>query len=269
MPRSVIRLLNLALFGACCFQVAQIANGLVGSSLEAGAPSEAGTAAVGEQAAPAWQERLAIVERNLFGAQLEGAVPVVEIVEEDVEETRLPLSLVGTIAATGKSSRAAIYDTKTRASQVLRPGDTLEGHPQVTLDRVERGRVLLLNQGRREELLLAEASPVAATRPAARPPRAVRPARRPRREPQADRTPTAAQRIDAIRRAQESFSGDDDEARSDRIETLRERMLSGELDLDALGEEVEAMHEEGLLFDDDPDLSGVPEEEIDEAFIDE
>ncbi len=265
MPRAVIRLLNIALFAVCAFQVAQIANGVLGDSLRTADLPGAGLETPEPAAPVAWQERQVIVDRNLFGAQLDGGAQPAPIIDEDVEETRLPLSLVGTIAATGRSSRAAIYNTKSRSSQVLRPGDALEGHPQVTLDRVERGRVLLLNQGKREELLLAELDN--APQPAARP---TRPTRRPaRREARVNpRAPTAEQRAEAVRRASDRFRPPNDPDRVEHLEGLRERMLSGELTLDALGEEMEALQDEhGDIFlgEDDEDDEELPDDEgIDE-----
>ncbi len=231
MPGSLLRILNYTLFTGCCFQTAQITNDVLADSLRELSPPEAVVAPAPSEAPPEWQERKAILDRNLFAAQLAGETELVEEEpeEEDLEETELPLVLGGTLAATGESSRAAIYDKRSRKSQVLRPGDEIEGHPNVTIDRIERRRVLILNKGKREELLLAEADP---NRPA---PKAESSARRPRRE-RAARNRGARQR--AARQRERAKPPDD---MSTRLQELQERVSSGELDLGALANQIEGL----------------------------
>ncbi|HIC68617.1 MAG TPA: hypothetical protein EYO90_03700, partial [Candidatus Latescibacteria bacterium] len=155
-----------------------------------------------------------------------------------VEETKLPLILLATIAAIETDlSRAAIHDQRTRVDEVVRPGDTLENHPNVTVDRIERGRVVLLNRGRREELTLADAEAVLATAPRIkgaqrRGAASLRPApsKRPRAQSSAaSRRGTKAERDTRNKRITEG------------IQELRELMASGRLSPQEFQREVEAL----------------------------
>jgi general secretion pathway protein C len=77
--------------------------------------------------------------------------------DEPLTETKLPLRLLGTAAATHEErSRAAIEDEKTRKHMVVSVGDAIEGHNRVRVDAIERARVILDNKGRREELALKD-----------------------------------------------------------------------------------------------------------------
>ena len=156
MPQLGVRALNVALVALCSFQVAGLFNRFAEEGLRA-APAY-GTAAT--PAAPdgvsAWNDRKIILDRNLFGAQII-AQPSLPVSTEPVEETKLPLVLEATISASGESySRAAIRDSGAPASMVLGVGDPVTGHSDVSVALIERGRVVLLNAGRREELLLDE-----------------------------------------------------------------------------------------------------------------
>lgn len=261
VPPVGLRLLNLLLFGACCLQTARVTNALIADSLHSPAAAVAAEPAAAGAARPEWAERTPILERNLFAAQLAGDAPaVVEVFDEDVEETRLPLSLVGTLASTGPSARAAILDTRTRKSLVLQAGDELEGHPQVRIDRIERGRVLLINRGRREELLLAEVEDGAQPTPPA-----ATAERRPRR---VDRPPTRRTAPDPDRFKARRQQVREDPRHRERLEQLRDRLEQAGLDPDsrlaALEEEAEAARERVRR---DPDAMDALEDDGD--FVDE
>lgn len=195
MRRIVIRFLNLALIVACAFQSARVIN-LIAADLLTPPPVYEQSGEVHEEVARSeWEARKTILDRNLFGAKLVDDAPpeLVAIAEEDVEETKLPLKLEATIAGTNASdSRAAIQDVQSRTSMVLGVGDALETHPAVSIAVIERGRVLLNNSGRREELLLNEdigleassGSPGASASSGSTPTRTSRRARRPSRTSQ-------------------------------------------------------------------------------------
>ncbi len=124
-----------------------------------------------------WDERKAILDRNLFGAQISGEVTVIEPLEK-LEETKLPLRLLGTIASEDQRlSSAAIQDLSSKQHEVVRVGDFLEQHRGVEVVAIERGRVILQNGERREELVLNDDVTPAPTRKTA----ARRTSRRPRR----------------------------------------------------------------------------------------
>jgi len=160
MGRLGIRIANVALFSLCCFQVAAVFNRVSADFLMPSPASFASGTAPDAVAARSWDQRKPILDRNLFGAKMFAeVVPEIEI-EEELEQTKLPLRLLGTqVHSVGENSKAAVTDKAGRFRELLYIGDSLERHPQVKLIKIERGRVILQNQGRQEELLLAKATP--------------------------------------------------------------------------------------------------------------
>jgi general secretion pathway protein C len=159
MSRLAIWTINGALFVLCCFLSASLVNGWLSEWL-AGPPPSAPAARVAE-ALPArdWADRQKILERNLFQAStLLPAEPVVAeetSLEEQLEATRLPLRLLGTVASQDpKEAWAAVEDTQRRKHLIVRPQDRLVD--QATVVRIERRRIVLENRGKREELVLDE-----------------------------------------------------------------------------------------------------------------
>lgn len=176
MGAWLIMALNVSLFGACCFVVADVVTDIGAESLE---PAPIDTAATRVESAVdvAAAAPSLILDRNLFGAQLAGETQVTEPVDEPLTATKLPLRLLGTAAASREDrSRAAIEDEKTRKHMVVAVGDQLEGHSRVSVTGIERTRVILDNAGRPEELALDEDGP---PRPVVR--KRARTARRPAR----------------------------------------------------------------------------------------
>lgn len=165
MSRFVIWIINGALFVLCCFLTASLVNGWVGEWLSA-APLEApapvvATARTGRD----WSDRKPILDRNLFQVStlLPDEPPVAEPADEEekLAATRLPLKLLGTVAASDpKAAWAAVEDTSKRARIVVRPQDKLLD--KATVVRIERRRIVLENGGKREELALDEEGAAAA-----------------------------------------------------------------------------------------------------------
>ena len=188
MGRLGIRIANAVLFTLCSFQVASMVNDVSADALRPGPPSFASAAAapVANQP-PGWEARKPILERNLFGAQMFAEIEPEPEPVEDLEETTLPVRLLGTqLHSIRANSKAAIAAKGARDHELLYEGDTLEKHPQARLIRIERGRVILDNRGRREELLLADATAVN-SRPTPPP----RDSRRRRRASRPSRAPSA------------------------------------------------------------------------------
>lgn len=161
MGRLGIRIANVTLFALCCFQIAGVFNKVSADFLMPGPASIAAGPAAEATAVTArsWKHREPILDRNLFGAQVFAeAAPEVEP-EEELEKTKLPLRLLGTqVHSIRENSKAAVADKSGKFHELLYLGDTPERHPQARLVKIERGRVILENRGRREELLLAEAT---------------------------------------------------------------------------------------------------------------
>jgi type II secretion system protein C len=189
MGRLGIRIANVALFTLSCFLVAQVFNQLAVNLLLPTQRAVTVDAAGTTTRAPSWDERKSIIDRNLFGARVATPPPAPPPVEDEpeLEETRLPLQLLGTTASTDPSlSTAAILDKTKREHQVVVVGDPLDNHQRVTVAAIERRRVVLQNGSRREELLLEDdpaakapsrprKKPATSRRSAARKPRAPSP----------------------------------------------------------------------------------------------
>lgn len=180
----LIKGLNGLLVVASCYLIADVVTEIGGEAIEP-PPVQNEAVRPDETAAVSSASPRAILDRNLFGAQLAGDANVATPLApeaEDLEETKLPLRLLGTAASTdAKRSRAAIEDEKTRKHLVVAVGDEVEGHRRVRVRDIQRTRVVLDNAGRLEELLLADDAKRAA--PRARPKRDTRQARRrPRRQ---------------------------------------------------------------------------------------
>lgn len=175
--RWAIWAVNSALFALCCWLAAGLINAGIGEWL-AGPPS-APAARPQQQASVAreWSDRQRILDRNLF--QVSTLLPAAavaaepEITEEELEATRLPLKLLGTVAATDQGAAyAAVDDQQNRKQIVVRVNDRLLD--KATVLRIERRRIVLQNGANREELALDEDdAPIAARRPSPSPVSAV------------------------------------------------------------------------------------------------
>jgi general secretion pathway protein C len=154
----VIKALNFVLLGASCFLVAGVVTEIGGEAIEPPPLSnEVHRIESGDAVAAASPS--AILDRNLFGAQLAGEAQIANTIEldsdENLEATKLPLRLLGTAAARDVDrSRAAIQDEKTRKHIVVAVGDELAGHTRVRVKDIQRSRVVLDNRGKLEELAL-------------------------------------------------------------------------------------------------------------------
>jgi general secretion pathway protein C len=103
-----------------------------------------------------------IGERNLFRALRGPTTPLIST-EEDLEESKLRLRLLGTVAAHPPSaSLATLEDLGTRESVHVRIGDKISG---ATVLDIQRRRIVIENNGRREAISIddEQTSPVPAT----------------------------------------------------------------------------------------------------------
>lgn len=185
---------NLALFVLGCFLAADTANAILAATLLS-SPDETGEAAAPPPvAARSWEERESILSRNLFkSSTAESAVSVEPV--EDIEPTRLPLTLLGTAAAENpRLAWAAIEDRDKRETVVVGIGDRVAD--KAAVQRIERRRVILLENGSPRELTLDEDDEERAkpqTTAQARPSRK-RASRREARQRVSDRRAAAARR---------------------------------------------------------------------------
>lgn len=160
MVRYLVWVANTALFVVCCFLVASTANAIIASWLRP-PPEQAHVAQASAAPAPrTWDDWQVIVSRNLFHSrQLSAPPPPVEVAEEDLEETTLPLKLWGTLAAEDPTlAWASVEDLDARETQAVSVGDQIKTAEVVA---IERRRVVLLENGKRRSLSLGEEEVVA------------------------------------------------------------------------------------------------------------
>jgi general secretion pathway protein C len=95
----------------------------------------------------------AIVQRHLFGVAPAKDVAAAQEVDpnEELAETNLQLTLVGTLASDNRDRSLAIIENR-NDSKVYAVGDTIQA--QVTLDEVRAKDVVIINRGKRQLLAL-------------------------------------------------------------------------------------------------------------------
>jgi len=163
MKRPWITALNWLLGGGAIlllgFSVAQIVDALMTEAIT----SQSRGAPAPPPPARTWADVASIIDRNLFNASTLAPTAIEQ--SESYEKSRLPLKLLATLAS-GESSWASFEDTGSRQHYVARVNAPVCRASQfvacsyggVILQRVERCRVVLQNQGRREELVLEGAA---------------------------------------------------------------------------------------------------------------
>lgn len=163
MGRYLSWLANGTLLVLCCFLAANTANAVIAAWL---APTPDEVAPALAAAAPierSWKERQVILDRNLFNASLMArAAPAVTT--EELEATKLPLTLIGTAASPNPElAWAAVLDRGSNTHVVLQVGQDVQGKAQV--ERIEAKRIVLRENGTLRELALADDTGPAAAAP--------------------------------------------------------------------------------------------------------
>lgn len=148
--------LNGVLFAVGCLLAADTANEVIAATVLA-PPAEAHAArAVAASERPrTWAARQVILERNLFDSSTLAPVVVDSDPIDDIEKSQLPVTLLGTFAATDPEiSRATLHDRETKDTLVVGVGDQIKDKALVV--RIERRRVVLRENGAARELTLDE-----------------------------------------------------------------------------------------------------------------
>ncbi len=185
MGRYVSWLANAGLLVLCCFLLADSANAVFDALLTPAPADPSEGASPPPPAARLWSDRQVILTRNLFNSSLLAPPPPPKkVVTEELEATKLPLNLLGTAASPNAAlSWAAVEDQSSRRTVVVRVDDMVKSKAKVT--RIERRRIVLLENGVLRELVLSEKKEKAskgrsARKKSKRPSRARRSARAPR-----------------------------------------------------------------------------------------
>jgi general secretion pathway protein C len=147
---------NGVLFVLGCFLAADTANEVIAAALLPAAPE-----AVAPRAAPApprprtWAERQIILTRNLFNSSTQTPPPTAAQIDADLEKSQLPVTLLGTFAASVPAlSRATLLDKEKNETLVVGVGDQIKSVALVT--RIERRRVVLTENGAPRELTIGD-----------------------------------------------------------------------------------------------------------------
>jgi type II secretion system protein C len=171
MVSVLSRAANLALFALGCVLAADTANAILAATLLSPPEQAREAASPPALAARSWRDRQVILSRNLFrSSTLEPAVILQPV--ENIEPTQLPLTLLGTAAAENpRLAWAAIEDRDKRETVVVGIGDRVAS--TAVVQRIERRRVVLLENGSPRELTLDadEERPALRTTARARPSR--------------------------------------------------------------------------------------------------
>ncbi|MCH2171253.1 PDZ domain-containing protein [Myxococcota bacterium] len=170
--------LNAVLFVSSCFLTARIANTVFDDALtpRSSVPLAAQSGHGEALKERSWADREIILTRNLFNSAALAPVPDPSTLAEELEATKLPLTLLGTAAATNELlSWAAIEDREKRDTLVVRVGDEIR--PLATIMRIERRRVVLDENGMIRELTLDDESGPKSPRISKRPVRRAPPKR--------------------------------------------------------------------------------------------
>lgn len=172
MGQVGFRLVNVALFVLGCSLLANVFNQVGGAMLIPTEPPAIPTIVSRAGEHQSWSRRRVILERNLFNAEVVDEPIVIEVRDENIEETKLPLRLLGTVASDDQRiATAAIENTQRSEHVVVQVHDMLDGFSDVLVVRIERARIVLQNGDRREELTLDETTTSLASKPTPKRPR--------------------------------------------------------------------------------------------------
>ncbi len=155
--RPSIWAINGLLIVFCAYWTAALLLAAVGTLISGSGPTLREASVAVAAARPTWQERRVILDKNLFQVStlLPDAFEPELPIDADLEETRLPLSLIGTIASTVREeARASVrIDREGRVVTVRIGEEVIDG---ATVSRIERRRLVLENAGSLEALSLDE-----------------------------------------------------------------------------------------------------------------
>jgi general secretion pathway protein C len=154
MISTLRRVANAVLFVVACLLGADTANAIFAAVVLP--PPEREVEAAGEEpiAASTWADRQSILDRNVFESSTL-APPPGGAVDEDLEATKLPLTLMGTAASEDpRLAWAAIQDRDARTTLIVGVGQAIQD--KATVVRIERQRVVLMEGGAHRELAFDE-----------------------------------------------------------------------------------------------------------------
>jgi general secretion pathway protein C len=147
---------NSVLFAIGCLLAADTANEVIAAAFLPSTPEEvAPRTPPPPPRARSWAEREIILTRNLFHSSTEAPALTAAQLEEELEKSRLPVTLLGTFASSDPAlSRATLMDKEKNETLVVGIGDQIKNTAEV--QRIERRRVVLIENGAPRELTIGE-----------------------------------------------------------------------------------------------------------------
>src|SRR5262245_25300003 len=149
---------NSTLFVVGCWLAAGTANEVIAALVFPAAPAPVAVTArpvVQPARARTWAEREIILSRNLFHSSLDTPVLSQADIDAQLEKSKLPVTLLGTFAASDPSvSRATLLDKEKNETLVVGIGDQIKNTAEVM--RIERRRVVIQENGAPRELTFGD-----------------------------------------------------------------------------------------------------------------
>jgi general secretion pathway protein C len=156
MISALRRVANAVLFVVACLLAADTANAVFAAIVLPPAAQDAEAKAVEAVRGPTWSDRQDILDRNVFASSTIAPPIDQEAVEpETLEATQLQVTLLGTAASPDpRLAWAAIQERGTRSTLIVGVGGSIQ--EKATVVRIERQRVVLLEDGVHRELAFDE-----------------------------------------------------------------------------------------------------------------
>ncbi len=152
MGRTLSWTANSGLFVLCCFLAANTANSVFAALLMPTAAAEDVAPAAAAPAVNSWEDTQVILTRNLFNASILAPAAAPLPANVSLEDTRLPLELRGTAAASNPIfSWAAVEDTQSHEVEVVQVGSRLKNR-KAEVVRIERKLIVLSENGEHRKL---------------------------------------------------------------------------------------------------------------------
>jgi general secretion pathway protein C len=145
------------LFVIGCWLAADTANQVIANAL---LPTTPAAVAAARMPAPpprarSWAEREIILTRNLFHSSLDSPELTADQLQQELEKSRLPVTLLGTFASSDPNlSRATLMDKEKNETLVVGVGDQIKNSAEVM--RIERRRVVITENGAPRELTFGD-----------------------------------------------------------------------------------------------------------------
>lgn len=154
MNRHYYKILNFLILSAVIYFIVGIFYTLTGSHIaqvKIEAPAEQKIPKTEQYKKPSLQDFNLIIERNLFGSPDKKLGKNIDDEFEDVEQTSLNLTLIGTVSGNQEDTRAVIEETGTRKQDIYKTGDSIQN---AIIDRILRCQVIFKVGDKYEKLIM-------------------------------------------------------------------------------------------------------------------